>query len=98
LSDGDKPLERSELGNPDHPVTNLLLYLQTIESFLYIYLNNSFSISGDEIDTLGPYASAFGVIMSRTAKERKDIPVLKNKIEKEGICLYRAAHFTEEKI
>ena len=99
LSDSDKPLERNELGNPDHPVTNLLLYMQTIESFLYINLNHS-SISGDfsETDALGAYASAFGVIMSRTAKERKDIPELKNKIEKEGICLFRAASFTEDKI
>lgn len=78
-------------------MTNLLLYLQTVESFLYIDLNLS-SLSGDSssTDTLGAYASALAVIMSRTAKERKDIPHLKNKIEKEGIRLYRPAMFSKK--
>ena len=58
---------------------------------MFVELNKG-SKEGDtsKIDTLGPYAKAFGVIINMAAKNRTDIDAdLKNKIEKEGILLYR---------
>ena len=58
---------------------------------MFVELNKG-SKEGDagKIDTLGPYATAFGFIINAAARNRTDIDAdLKNKIEKEGILLYR---------
>ena len=72
---------------------NLILILTFFftDNFLFVELNKG-SKEGDtsKIDTLGPYAMAFGVIIVGAARNRTDIDLdLKNKIEKEGILLYR---------
>ena len=58
---------------------------------MFVELNKG-SKEGDaaKIDTLGPYAMAFGYIISDAARNRTDIDAdLKNKIERKGILLYR---------
>ena len=60
----DMPLTQSVLSDPYHPITKHLLYLYTMESFIYSTLNRS---SRDQIkeqlDYYGPYAAALGYIL-----------------------------------
>lgn len=69
----------------------MLTYLYTFDNFLFVELNKG-SKEGDtaKIDTLGPYALAFGRIIAYAARERTDLDAgLKKKIEEDGILLYR---------
>ena len=50
------------------------------------------------METLGPYARAFGLIIEGAAEERTDDPVLKNKMEKEGVLLYRGTGLKPEQL
>ena len=67
-SDRDKPLTAKALDNPKHPATVLILYLYTLDNFLFVELNKG-SKEGDtaKIDTLGAYATAFGYILANAA-------------------------------
>ena len=78
----DKPLAKEILWNPDHQITNMLLYLYTLDNMLFQELNKG-SREGDKakIDTLGPYAAALAKIFAGAAIERTDISELKNRIE-----------------
>ena len=43
-----------------------------------------------KVDTFGPYAAAFGSVIEFAARYRTDVDEnLKNKIEQDGILLYR---------
>ena len=69
-----------------------MCYLYTLDDPLYAELNKG-SREGDQskIDTLGPFAAAFGRIIGGAAHNRKDIDELKHKIEEKGIVVYRGA-------
>ena len=52
-----------------------------------------------KVDTLGPYAAAFGGIISNAAMKRTDLDTnLKQKIEKDGILLYRGTGLKPEQL
>ena len=70
-----------------------------IDNFLFVELNKG-SKEGDtaKIDTLGPYAKAFGAIIAGAAEERTDDPVLKKKMEEEGVLLYRGTGLKPEQL
>ena len=76
--DHNTPLPLEILISPDHPVCEMILYLYTIDSWLVFELNSG-SREGDQakVNTLGPYARAFGRIILDAAMERKDIPEMK---------------------
>lgn len=100
LEERDQPLTVEILCNPEHPIVLMLLYLYTLDNFLFIELNKG-SREGDmgKIDTLGPYAAALGrIFFGNAALKRTDIPDLKYKLEVEGIILYRAGGFPSTKI
>ena len=84
---------------PNHPMTQLYLYLYTLDTWLFQELNKG-SREGDttKIDTLGPYAFALMKIIKNAANNRTDITELKKKLEIEGVELFRAGGFEEEKI
>ena len=84
------------LGKQSHFDSNFFF----TDNFLFVELNKG-SKEGDagKIDTLGPYARAFGRIIYRAARNRTDIDAdLKNKIEKEGILLYRGTGLKPEQL
>ena len=76
--DHNAPLNTYILSNPDHPVSEIILYLYTIDSWLFSQINSG-SREGDQakIETLGPYAKAFGRIIALAARRRTDIPEMK---------------------
>ena len=51
-----------------------------------------------KIDTLGPFAAVFGYIIMGTAKKREDITDLKQKIEVEGVELWRGGGYLTKQI
>ena len=51
-----------------------------------------------KIDTLGPYAAVLGEIINSTAKNRTDIPEMKQKLEVEGAELHRGTGLLPDKI
>jgi hypothetical protein len=60
----NKPLTEKILKNYKHPVTKKLLYIHTMETFIYSELKQA-SLSKDDsrIPTLGPYAAALSYIV-----------------------------------
>lgn len=80
-------------------MTILILYLYTLDNFLFLELNKG-SREGDQskIETLGPYAAVFGSIIRSAPRHRTDIPDLKNKLEVEGTDLYRGAGIKKAQI
>ena len=95
----DTPLNDSYLYNPDHPVSQTMLYLYTIDSWLFSVLNSG-SKEGDQakMETLGPYAYAFGGIIECAAKRRTDIPAMKKLLEETGTKLYRGTGLTKNEL
>ena len=69
--DVDKILTLKILKNYDHPIRKLILYIHSMETFLYKELKNA-SIKKDEsrILTLGPYAAALSCIVRNANKFR----------------------------
>jgi len=63
-TDLDTPLTDDILANPNHPATQMCLYLYTISGWLFAELNKG-SREGDQakVDTLGPFAKTFGYII-----------------------------------
>lgn len=61
---------------------------------------NKGSREGDtqKIETLGPFAAAFGRIIATTAMERTDIGDLKQKLEVEGTVLWRGGGYLPTQI
>ena len=80
-------------------MTQLLLYLYTIDSWLAFEINSG-SREGDssKVDTLGPFAYAFGAIIDSACRFRKDISDLKETIENKGIKLYRGTGLTKKEL
>jgi hypothetical protein len=60
----NKPLTEEILKNFDHPVTQKLLYIYSMETFIYSELKKA-SLKKDDtrIPTLGPYAAALSYIV-----------------------------------
>ena len=50
------------------------------------------------METIGPFARAFGSIVSFAASKRIDIPEMRKLLEETGTKLYRAAELTEEDV
>ena len=55
------------LENTSHPVTKFILYLHTLESFLYKDLKTASRVKDEsKIMSLGPYALVLSYILSKT--------------------------------
>ena len=85
--------------DPNSQVTLTCLYLYTIDSWLFSQVNSG-SREGDQakVDTLGPFAYAFGIIISYAAMERDDIDKMKDLLENKGTTLYRGTGLTMKEL
>ena len=73
LGDINKPLTPKILSNPNHKVTRRLLYIYSIESFIYSDLNRACrDKDSKQIQYYGPYAAALSYIIYGANKNRKD--------------------------
>ena len=77
----------------------MILYLYTIDSWLFSQLNSG-SKEGDKakMETLGPYAYVFGMIINGAAQSRTDIPEMKTLLEEKGTKLYRGTGLTKKEL
>ena len=69
----DEPLTQQILKNPDHPITRHLLYIYSMETFVYQEMNTA-SRNRDKfmIQYYGGFAAALSYILRRANKQRKD--------------------------
>ena len=76
-------------------MTELLLYLYSLDVWLFRQINSG-SREGDQskVDSLGPFAMAFGTIIDGAALNRKDIAATKKLLEDTGTTLYRGTGLT----
>jgi len=97
--DHNTPLTGLILDSPTHPVSQMLLYLYSLDSWLFSQLNSG-SREGDQakVDTLGPYAYAFGYVIAGAASSREDIPEMRKLLEVTGTTLYRGTGLTKKEI
>ena len=72
LGDLNKPLTSKILSNPEHKITKHILYLYSMESFIYADMNNS-SRKKDKtkIKHYGAFAAALSFIIYYANKNRK---------------------------
>ena len=80
----NQPLSYKILFDPDHPVTQTLIYIHSMETFIYKDLKKA-SLNKDitKVKTLGPYALVMGRILNRSLfKKLKNDWKLQNKYTK----------------
>ena len=67
----NQPLNYKILHDPDHPVTQTLIYIHSMETFIYKDLKKA-SLNKDitKVKTLGPYAYAIGTILDNALKKK----------------------------
>lgn len=73
LGNLNKPLTPSILSNPSNKITKHILYLYSMESFLYNRLNRACRDKNkNEIKYFGPFAAALSYIIYFANMKRKD--------------------------
>lgn len=78
----DKPLTVNILSDPSHEITKRLLYLYTMEDFIYYDLNRaSREKNVNEIAYYGSYAAALSYIIQHANSRRKDKEKIKGNAE-----------------
>ena len=72
LGDLDKPLTPTILKDPEHPVTKHILYLYSMESFIYGELNQASRLKDkSKIQFYGAYAAALSYIIYYANRNKK---------------------------
>ena len=81
--DMQKPLTTKILSDPEHPFVQTILYIYSMESFVFVEINKA-SREKDisKIEFYGPFASALGYIVHAATQKKKE------QLE-ENITLYR---------
>ena len=80
-------------------MTELLLYLQTLDHWLSGELNSGLrEVDQDKVDNLGPFAYAFGWINDAAGRKRENNANMRQLLEKTGTKLYRGAWLTEKEL
>ena len=73
LGDQNKPLTAKILSDPNHKITKHILYLYSMESFIYEELNcASRDKDVSKIEYYGAFAAALSYIIYNANKNRKD--------------------------
>ena len=69
------PIDWETLNNPENPLVILIIYIYTMETFIYCEINKGLRTKNTaKASTLGPYAKVLGYILAFDAnKNRKDI-------------------------
>ena len=62
----NQPINPEKLHDPDHPVTQIMVYIHSMETFIYKDLKKA-SLNKDitKVKTLGPYAYVLGEILNK---------------------------------
>ena len=72
LGNLEKPLTTKILSNPDHPITKHILFLYSMESFIYADLNKATRDKDEtKINFYGAYAAALSYIIYTANKQKK---------------------------
>ena len=67
----NQPLSYKILFDPDHPVTQTLIYIHSMETFIYGDMKKvSLDKNIAKVKTLGPYAIALGAILDNSLKKK----------------------------
>lgn len=84
-----KPLTPKILSDPEHPVTKHILYLYSMESFIYSDMNKaSRDKELDQIKFYGGFASVLSYIIYNANNNRRNTIKLKNTTELfRGLCM-----------
>ena len=68
-----KPLTASILSNPNHKITKHILYMYSMECFIYERMNRACREKDkSEIEFFGPFAAALSYIIHKANDRRKD--------------------------
>jgi len=71
--DMKKPLTPKILSNPDHPLVKILLYIYSMETFIFSAMNRtSREKDFSKITFYGPLASALGFIIHAANSKKND--------------------------
>jgi len=66
-----QPLTTKILSNPDHEFVKLMLYIYSMESFIFKEMNKASRIKDKaKIEFYGPFASALGYIIHQASSKR----------------------------
>ena len=66
-------IDQSVFRNPEDTITKLLIYIHSMETFIPEALNLASSAQNRTyVDSLGPFALAFGCILDKSEVNRKD--------------------------
>ena len=67
----NQPLSEAILYDPDHLVTQTLIYIHSMETFIYGDMKKA-SLNKDikKVKTLGPYAWALGMILNKSLNKK----------------------------
>ena len=69
-----EPLKKEEMANPDSPVVRNILYLHTMEMFLYHALNQASRVQdAPKVQTLGPFSMALSLIFRSGSEEIRKV-------------------------
>ena len=92
LGDIDQPLSKKILSDPTHNITKLLLYIYSMESFIYTDLNLACRQKNtNKIQYYGAFAAALSYILYFANEKQK-------KATSERVHLYRGINQSEEEI
>ena len=98
LGDLDKPLTSRILKDPQHKITCHLLYLYSMESFIYEEINKACRLQDkSKIEYYGAYSAALSFILNSNS-ESQTAKKWCGKSRDKTILLYRGFRMTEEKI
>ena len=93
LGDMERPLSARILSSPSHPITKHILYLYSMESFIYADLNKACREQDKAmIQYYGAYAAALSFIINNANRNRR-----RNKLDRTTI-LYRGIKLKEEEV
>ena len=68
-----KPLTAKILSNPEHPITRHILYIYSMESFIYADMNQACRVKdASKIRFYGAFAAALSYIIYNANRNRKD--------------------------
>ena len=90
LGDINKPLTPKILRNPQHKITKHILYLYSMESFIYGDLNQACREKDEsKIKYYGAFAAALGYILNNANQQRKNGKLSNTTILYRGLKLYK---------
>ena len=74
IQNWDQALEEDEMSNPENKLVRLILYIFSLDSFIFAAVNFAIRFQNlSKISTLGPYAKILGSALRDASERRKDL-------------------------